>query len=129
MGSFKKYNTVRDFENATYTMPIVYPGQGDTGETITIRSRYSKEYREAEAKAQRQLTTMTMALNGEKADDATVQQIEDLQFSALIAGWSFDEELTFENITEFLHANPQIRDDINHKAARDSLFLNTNVSK
>ncbi|PZQ87301.1 MAG: hypothetical protein DI534_14945 [Leifsonia xyli] len=123
MGSFKKYNTVRDFQDATYTYPIIYPGVGDTSETLTIRSRYSKEYREAEARAQRQVSTMVMARKGEPLDEETIKQIEDIQFAALIADWSFDEELTVENITEFLTDNPQIRDDVNVKAAQDSLFL------
>ena len=96
---------------------------GDTGETLTIRSRYSKEYREAEARAQRQVSTMVMARKGEPLDEETIKQIEDIQFAALIADWSFDEELTVENITEFLTDNPQIRDDVNVKAAQDSLFL------
>ena len=55
MGSFKKYNTVRDFQDTTYEMAVKYPGVGDTGVTITIRSRYSKEFRDAQAKANRQI--------------------------------------------------------------------------
>ena len=129
MGSFKKYNTVRDFEDATLVIPVIYPGIGDTGETITIRNRYSKIYREADAKGQRQISTMIMANKGKELDDDVLKEIEDQQFAALIAGWSFDEELTVENITEFLTDNPQIRDEINRKAAQDTLFLKKDDKK
>lgn len=129
MGSFKKYNTVRDFENATTVIKIEYPGIGDTGETITIRSRFSKVFRDAQAKAQRQIAAMAMANKGKELADDVVKEIEDAQFAALISDWSFDEELTLENITEFLDANPQIYDKINSSAANDTLFLKKNDKK
>lgn len=123
MGSFKKYNTVRDFQDTTYEMAVKYPGVGDTGETITIRSRYSKEFRDAQAKANRQIAQMTVALKGAELDAESIKSIEDNQFASLIAGWSFDEECTTENIIEFLTDNPQIYDEINTTAAQDTLFL------
>jgi hypothetical protein len=124
MGSFKKYNTVRDFEEAIIEIPVIYPGIGDTGEIIKIRSRYSREFREASAKAERQISTMMVANKGEMPSEDVLQEIENAQFTALIAEWSFDEDLTAENVAEFMKANPQIRDEINRKAAQDSLFLN-----
>jgi hypothetical protein len=121
--SFKKYNTVRDFQDSTHVLKLVYPGIGDTGETLTIRSQYSKEFREAKARATRQITTMTIARKGKDLDDDEVKLIEDTQFASLIAGWSFEEECTVENIIEFLDANPQVYDLINTTAAQDTLFL------
>lgn len=129
MGSFKKYNTVRDFQDSVHVLKLEYPGVGDTGETLTIRSRYSKEFREAQARAQRQIATMAMAKKGEDLDDETVKEIEDAQFAALIADWSFEEELNTENVTEFLDANPQVYDLINRTAAQDSLFLKKEEKK
>lgn len=127
--SFKKYNTVRDFQDSTYKMPIKYPGIGETEDWLLIRSRYSKEFREAQAKATRQLTQLTVSLKGKEVDAETVKLIEDSQFAALIADWSFDEELNVENITEFLDDNPQIYDQINTTAAQDTLFLKKSESK
>lgn len=129
MGSFKKYNTVRDFQDSTHVLKLVYPGVGDTGETLTIRSQYSKEFREAKAKATRQISTMTMARKGKELDEAEIKAIEDAQFASLIADWSFDEELTVENISEFLADNPQVYDLINTTAAQDTLFLKKPAKK
>lgn len=129
MGSFKKYNTVRDFQDSTYDLKLSYPGVGDTGETLTIRSQYSREFREAKAKATRQISTMTMARKGKELSEEEVKLIEDTQFASLIAGWSFDEELTVENISEFLTVNPQVYDLINTTAAQDTLFLKKPAKK
>ena len=129
MGSRKKYNAQKDFGNATTVIPLIYPGIGDTGETITIRSRYSDAFREAQAKATRQIAALTMATKGTKIDDAAVKQIEDMQFAVLIADWTFDEPCTPEEIIEFLEENPQVYDLINTKAAQDSLFLKKNGKK
>lgn len=129
MGSFKSLNMKRDFDNNTFTLPIVYPGQGDTGETLSIRSRYSKEFRESEAKALRQLSSMTQAAKGKELDADIVKDINDRSFAKLVAGWSFEEECTEENVIEFLEANPQIYDMINSKAAQDSLFLEKEETK
>lgn len=123
MGSFKKYNTVRDFQDSTYVLKLVYPGIGDTGETLTIRSQYSKEFREAKARATRQISTLTISRKGKDLDEDELKLIEDTQFAALIADWSFEEECTVENIIEFLDANPQVYDLINTTAAQDTLFL------
>lgn len=129
MGSFKKLNTKRDFEGTTYVMVVNYPGQGDTGETLTIRSRYSKEFREAEAKAMRQLSSMSMAAKGKALDADVMKDINDRSFATLVADWSFEEPCTIENVLEFLEANPQIFDEINSKAAQDSLFLKKDAKK
>lgn len=129
MGSFKKLNTKRDFEGTTYVMKVNYPGQGDTGETLTIRSRYSKEFREAESKAMRQLSAMSMAAKGKALADDVMKEINDRSFASLIADWSFEEPCTVENVCEFLEANPQIFDEINQKAAQDSLFLKKDAKK
>ena len=123
MGSFKKYNTVRDFQDSTHVLKLVYPGIGDTGETLTIRSQYSKEFREAKAKATRQISTLTISRKGKDLEEDEIKLIEDTQFAALIADWSFEEECTVENIIEFLDANPQVYDLINTTAAQDTLFL------
>lgn len=121
--SFKKYNLVRDFEGTTHVMPISYPGIGLTEDTLTIRSRYAKEFRAADAKASRQLSSMAMAAKGKPLDSDIIKDIEDRAFAALVADWSFDEECNEDNVVEFLRDNPNIFDEINSKAAQDSLFL------
>lgn len=129
MGSFKKYNTVRDFADATIVHKINYPGIENTGDSLTIRSRYSSVYREADAAATRKIATLRIASNGVKVPDEELKLIEDELFAALVADWTFDEPVTVENVTEFFDANPQIRDEINRKAAQDTLFLKSSDSK
>lgn len=123
MGSFKKYDLSKGAD-ALHVLPFTFPGVKSTGETVTIRSYYSEEFREANSKAARQLSTMRSALpKGEEIDDNVVKAINDRAFAALVADWSFDEPCTIENIVEFFKANPHFFDVVNVSCANDSLFF------
>lgn len=122
MPSFKKFN-LNDIQDATHKVSFIFPGIGDTGETITIRSQYSNEFREAEAKFNRQVASMTIAGKGAPLDEALLKEMNDRMFASLIAAWSFEEPVTEENIMEFIATNPQFKDELNRLAAQDSLFF------
>lgn len=123
--SYKDFNAARDFDNALQRYKIIYPGLGDTGHHMMIRSIHSKSFREAQMKAQRQISAMVIA-NAGKEDPNMEELIEQIQmraFAAVVASWSFDEECTQENVADFLSSNSFAYDDINILAGQDSLFL------
>ena len=98
---------------------------GDTGYWLKIRSQHSAEYREAEQKAQRQISAMILAAGGEvdKVDPALIKDISLRAFTKLVAEWNFPDEMTEDNLVEFLTDNPIAYDEINTLAATDSLFF------
>lgn len=124
--SFRDFNMRKRLEeNPTTLYPFVYPGMGDTGYWLKIRSQHSAEYREAEQKAQRQISAMILAAGGEvdKVDPALIKDISLRAFTKLVAEWNFPDEMTEDNLVEFLTDNPIAYDEINTLAATDSLFF------
>ncbi|WP_162207444.1 hypothetical protein, partial [Dyella japonica] len=104
--------------------PLVFLGQGDTGHWLKIRNRHSEEFRQADLKAQRQISALVVA-NGsfEKIDKDMLDDINMRAFCKLVASWSFEEECNEDNLMEFFNNNPFAYDDINRLAAQDSLFF------
>lgn len=124
--SFRDFNMRKQLEtNPTTHYPFVYPGAGDTGYWLKIRSQHSPEFREADLKAQRQISSMYLAAGGkpETVDQELVKDITLRAFTKLVAEWNFPDELTEDNLVEFLTDNPFAYDDINSLAAQDSLFF------
>lgn len=122
--SFRDFKTVTKANDPANSKPmnVVIPGVGDTGEKLYVRSRYCTEYREAELKAQRQLLSMIEASGGDVTDDMK-QDIITRSLCTLVAGWTFDEPPTVDNVFEFLIENPTVYDDLNKFAANDSNFF------
>lgn len=126
VASFRDFNMKKRLEeNPTTLYPFVYPGKGDTGYWLKIRSQHCEQYREADLKAQRQVSAMIMANGGDvtKVDDALLKDIRLRAFVTLIAEWNFPDEITEDNLVEFLTCNPIAYDEINNLAAQDSLFF------
>lgn len=128
--SYKNYNLKKDIEGRTVKYDIEYPGVGATGESLQVRSMYSDEFRTADAKANRQISTMIQAVAGdmEKVDKDLMRQIQMESFATLVASWTFEEECTPENVADFLKDNPNVYDDVNRMAATDSLFFSKKES-
>lgn len=124
--SFRDFNLKKQLEaDPTVHYPFVYPGKGDTGYWLKIRSQYSKEFREADLKAQRQISALIVA-NGneiEKVDQELMDDIRKRAFCKLVAAWNFPDELNEDNLMEFMADNEFVYDDINNLAAQDSLFF------
>ena len=124
--SYRNYNMRKQLENDPTTVyPFVFPGEGFTGESLQIRSQHSAIYREAEAKAQRQISSLILAAGGkpEAVDQGLVDDIRLRAFTKLVASWTFEEEMTEDALVEFLTDNPVAYDEINVLAAQDSLFF------
>ena len=129
--SFRDFNMRKQLEeNPTTIYPFVYPGQGDTGYWLKIRSQHSPEYREADLKAQRQISAMYLAAVGkpETVDAELIKDITMRAFTKLIAEWNFPDEMTEDNLVEFLTDNPIAYDEINVLAAQDSLFFSKSAN-
>lgn len=122
MKSFKKYNLAEQ-SVATQELTFTFPNAGDTGIKLYIRSQYSKEFREADSRATRQVSSLTISSNGAPIEPSLLDHIELGVMASLVAGWDFEEECTTENIIEFLAANPHTKKEINQLAAQDSLFF------
>ena len=124
--SFRDFNMRKRLEeNPTTLYPFVYPGLGNTGFWLRIRSQHCPEYREAEQKAQRQISAMILAGGGDadKVDPELIKDISLRAFTKLVAEWNFPDEMTEDNLVEFLTDNPIAYDEINMLAAQDSLFF------
>lgn len=124
--SFRDFNMKKDLESdPTVNYPFVYPGVGDTGHWLKIRSQYSKAYRDADLKAQRQISSMIIAAGGkvEAVDPELMADIRLRAFTKLVAEWSFEDELNEDNLVEFFTNNEIAYDEVNQLAAQDSLFF------
>lgn len=129
--SFRDFNMKKDLEkDPTVIYPFVYPGQGNTGYWLKIRSQYSKAYRDADLKAQRQISAMIIAAGGkvEEVDPELMADIRLRAFTKLIAEWNFPDEMTEDNLVEFLTTNEIAYDEINNLAAQDSLFFSKSAN-
>lgn len=123
--SFRDFKTVtraNDPEN-TKPMDVVIPGVGNTGEKLYVRSHYCTAYREAELKAQRQLLALAEGAGEAGMNDDVKNDIIVRSLCSLVAGWTFEEAPTPDNVFEFLIENPTVFDDLNKFAAKDSNFF------
>lgn len=128
--SFRDFSMKKKLEaNPTVHYPFVFPGVGDTGYWLKIRSQYSKDYRDADMKAQRQISTLIVAAGGDvsKVDAEMMDDIRKRAFCKLVAEWNFPDELNDDNVMDFLVENEFVYDDINNLAAQDSLFFSDPV--
>lgn len=121
--SYKDFNLKRDIAGKTTTYPFIYPGVGDTGYSLQVRSMHCEEFRQAGAKAARQLSALQLAAAGGEVDEELREDINLRAFCKLVDSWTFPDELNDDALIEFFADNPFVYDDINHLAATDSLFL------
>lgn len=122
--SFKNYNLVAVADDKLQKVPFIFPGVGDTGEFLMIRSQHSSVYRDASLKAERQVGSLIAAAGSlDAVDKDLMKDIQDRSFATLVESWSFEEECSIDNVVEFFHANPQTYDTVNTTAAKDTLFF------
>lgn len=97
------------------------PGTGKlTDEYLVIRNRWCDEFQEAKAEAVQQafIDAKGETVNSEAEINRKLSLV-----GSLIAGWSFDQECNKENVIALLKEAPQIVDQIDKVAAKDSLFF------
>lgn len=124
--SFRDFNMKKEMEaDPVVHYPFVYPGRGDTGFWLKIRSQYSKAYRDADLKAQRQISSMIIAQGGDvsKVDPELMADIRLRAFTKLVKEWNFPDPMTEDNLVEFFTTNEIAYDEVNNLAAQDSLFF------
>ena len=129
MASFKIYNIEVAGGEATIQIPVVFPGMDATGETLTIRSMYSSAFREGQAAQSRQIQALRIANKGAPLDEETLNEMELAAFATLVSDWSFDEPCTPGNVSDFLRANPQMKELVNMQCSKDSLFFKKEEKK
>lgn len=118
MASFKKYET-RSRINKGARLDLADPDTGEaTGDYLEIRYSLADDYVSAREEMER-----CEAIAG-AAEEGSVERNARL-FVPLIAGWSFDEDATPENVFEFLCANPHLHSAILEKATLEGKFYST----
>ena len=93
-----------------------------TNDWLIIRSRWCDEFQEAKSVA------VQSAFTDAKEGDAALKKAasDDRRFDllcALVGGWSFDTPFTPEAVKAFLREAPQIVDEIDRLAVKDSFFF------
>lgn len=111
----------RERANAGIKLPLYTPEGVLTSHWLLVRGRDSDEYQIAHRKAQRGLADL---LGKSEAEALAVTRERELDlFVSLIAGWSFDEPFTDENVRNFLTEAPQIREKVDELASRRDFFF------
>lgn len=103
-------------------VPLFYPDGTPSDHWLIVRSVYSDEFRKTETGAFRKMPELAQIEDTDERDRALYElRLETL--ASLVAGWSFDRELTFESAFEFLKEAPQIADKVDEIAKKKRLFF------
>lgn len=117
---------IKNKANEGRKLRLSLPDGKPSDDWITIRSQWSDEFLTVKNK----LLSEAVALR-ELPEAERKQHLEDMRTAMLVplvAGWSFDEELTPENVTELLNNAPQIADKINDLAGDDAFFFGESLT-
>lgn len=107
---------VRDAQNEGNKIPLNTPDGKTTDHYLVIKGHHSDGFKSANLRAMRK------AMREEQTPEETERaRIEVL--ATLIKDWSFEEDLTNENIIKFLINAPQIAEVIDVYAANNKNFL------
>lgn len=112
----------RKTANEGVQLPLYYPDGTMSDHWIQVRGVDSDHFRRAEAKAKRKAVELAQIEDEQKRAEA-VRETELEGIAALVAGWSFEQEATPENVVNFLREAPQIADMVNRYAARRTEFF------
>lgn len=123
--SFKQFKT-RDLvaSRPTVKIPIYILGVGALeNQYLEIVSQYDDKYRQAQAQFWVDCAEMSFGDLKDKEKDELQLKLRAKQMASLVVGWTFEEECTLENATEFLYQNPNMFDAVNVSAAKDEDFF------
>lgn len=121
MGDMSKFFT-RSKANEGIKVPLSLPDGTETDEYLILRSVDSDHFRDADAEAKRALVECAQIEDPEEKS-ARLKEIRMSVLVPLVAGWSFDKELTPENVAELFTEAPQIADAVDRLAAKRTLFF------
>ena len=86
---------------------------------IVVRSRWCDEFQEAKGRAMQQAFTDAKDGAGKEAEEARKLSL----VASLVGGWSFEEPCTPDAVMAFLREAPQIVEQIDRLATKDSFFF------
>ncbi|MGI0119686.1 phage tail assembly chaperone [Zooshikella sp. RANM57] len=118
MASMQSFFT-RQKANEGIKLPLSLPDGTPTDEYLMIRGIDSDHYQTAINEAKRAI----FAKSSKDTSDYDPAEAELDVLVSLVAGWSFEEELTPENIKNFLKEAPQIAKQIDKLAGDRALFF------
>lgn len=120
--SMKDFFT-RDSANEGIEVPLYNPQTGQkTTEWVRIRGVDSDHFRQAELEVKRAMRLIVEDPQILDKDERHRAELTGL-VASLVISWSFPEECTRKNVTEFLKNAPQIEDAINQLATKRALFF------
>ena len=112
----------RQKANEGVKLPLYHPDGSVSDHWFIVRGVDSDEFRRAEAKAKRSAVELAQ-IEDEQERAEQVRETELKCIAALVAGWSFDQDATTDNVVNFLREAPQIADAVNRFAARRAEFF------
>lgn len=119
MGMFKTRNRVQK----PVRQFLINPETGElTSEYLDIRSSLSDEFTAARDRSMQEVGEIDEK-DPEKRK-AAVKEIQLRMSASLVAGWSFDEPCTEENVVGLLREAPQVRNLVNAVADDQQRFFN-----
>ena len=118
----------RQKANEGVKLPLFLPDGTATEHYLVVRGIDSDHWRQADAESKRMLARAFKTDEDlKKLDDKAMAHLIDesrmMVLTALIAGWSFDDECSPENVRKLLTEAPQIADEIDKFAARRTRFF------
>jgi len=119
--SMKEFYT-RSKANEGKKVPLSLPDGSPSEHWLMVRGVDSDEFRRAEAKSKRKAIELAQIKDDKERQDAIEQEKLEL-IAVLVAGWSFPEECSRENVVEFLREAPQIGDMVDRIAVSRASFF------
>lgn len=112
----------RQKANEGVKLPLFLPDGSESEHWLMVRGVDSDAFRMAESKSKRKAIELVQ-IEDPQERAVQVRETELECIAALIAGWSFEEKLTKDNILNFLREAPQIADAVNRFAVRRADFF------
>ena len=103
-------------------VPLYNPDGTASEHWFRIRGVDSDEFRRAETKAKRSAIELSQIEDEQERADV-IRATELSVVAELVAGWSFEEPCTHDNVVNFLTEAPQIADMVNRFAAQRAQFF------
>lgn len=103
-------------------LPLYLPNGEASDHWLQVRGVDSDEFKQAENAAKREAVKLAEIEDVQERAEA-VRTTELKCIAALIAGWSFEQEFTEDNVVTFLREAPQIADMVNRYAANRKAFF------
>lgn len=102
-------------------LAIRYPNGQPTGQTINVRGTDSHEFQSAAREKHRQKIEI-LALP-ESEQEAAFEKATLKLMASVVAGWTFEEKATLENVEEFLKNAPDVLEQVDNFCTKRANFF------